>query len=85
MTHVLLHPRATLLAATILTARRDEEQLDFPVAAVLAELFDDWSDERKADLYARLAERLPADAKLIEAERICSNCLRENHKEFPNG
>lgn len=85
MTTTLVHPRATLLAATLLTAKREEEQLAYPVHAVLEELHSDWREERRADLYARLAEGLPAGAKFIEAERIVSRCLRENHREFPNG
>ena len=79
------HPRATLLTVTLLTAKRDEEQLPFPVHAVLEELHADWSEERRADLYARLADSLTADMKYPEAERVVSRCLRENHKEFPNG
>lgn len=71
-----------MVTALILWGARDQshEQFADQVAAVLAERFRDWSDERKADLYALLAERLTTDKGFGAFHKDVAYCLKKNEQ-----
>lgn len=55
------------------------------VYEVVARLFTDWSDDKKADLYSRLAERVEHSMKIASMEAAVNDCLQDNAMEFPHG
>lgn len=61
-----------------------KEQLEHPAYEVLERsiLLAGFSDERKADLYARMAERVDHRQPLTVVQRTVSDCLFENEREF---
>jgi hypothetical protein len=73
------HPNATTVACLIAAERMGG--LEEKASTVIGAFFEDWSDERKADLYARLAESLlPADTIAVMTEK-CSTALWANQNE----
>lgn len=61
-----------------------KEQLEHPAYEVLerAILLAGFSDDRKADLYARMAERVDHRQPLAVVQQAVSDCLFENEEEF---
>lgn len=78
------HPDATTVACLI-AAEREPDGLEERAAVVLARFFHDWSDERKADLYALLAESLTAGDTIATMTVKCSAALWRNQNEFGRG
>jgi hypothetical protein len=74
------HPECTILAALI-AAESNPHGLFDSAADVLARYFADWSDDRKADLYARLAESLLPSDTMATMEVKCSAALWDNQNE----
>lgn len=75
------HPECTTLACLIAAERAPFGQgdtLEENAANVLARYFYDWSDDRKADLYARLAESLLPGDTIATMEVKCSEALWVN-------
>lgn len=81
---MIRHPMATTLALLIAAQQRWHAELEHAVYDVIAKLVDmaDWSDERKADLYARLAEVLKPSMRIIEMEVACNKALWQNQNSF---
>jgi hypothetical protein len=65
--------------------RRYTDALEHPAYEVLERYSSGMTDERKADLYARLAETVDPKSPLIQIQRACSDALYANDKEFPHG
>jgi hypothetical protein len=78
------HPLTTTLTLLIAANQRKGTDLEFEIHEVIAKLTDlaEWSDEKKADLYARLAEAVKRDDRIIEIERKVSFALWQN-EQFP--
>ena len=78
------HPLCTTLTLLIAANQRKGTDLEFEIHEVIAKLTDlaEWSDEKKADLYARLAETVKQDDRLVEIERKVSFALWQND-QFP--
>lgn len=76
--------RTTLTLLLLAAQRVGKEQYEYEVYEVLHHLIDlaGWGDERKADLYAMLVERIRADMTMLEIERHVEDCLRKNQREF---
>lgn len=70
------HPETTTI--TLLIAAERQDGLPEKAATVLARYLSDWSDERKADLYARLVEKLTADMTIAQMEQHVSLALWQN-------
>lgn len=68
------HPLATTLA--IILANRDD--FDELLQASIEMLFDEYTDERKADLYAMLAERVTPQATFDALVDTVSRTLWDN-------
>lgn len=77
------HPEATTVAL-LLTAEKQQPGRDLEEAThvVLARYFEDWPDEKKADLYALLAEKVSADMSFMQTEQIVSRCLWDNDNQW---
>ena len=77
----------TTLSLLLAAAQRRASDFEYEVHEVIHRLIDlaQWSDERKADLYALLAESVRADDRLIEIERKVERALRANDARFPHG
>lgn len=78
------HPLCTTLTLLIAANQRKGTDLEFEIHEVIAKLTDlaEWSDEKKADLYARLAEAVKRDDRIVEIERKVSFALWQND-QFP--
>ena len=78
------HPMSTTLALLIAANQRKGTDLGFEIHEVIARLVDlaDWTDEKKADLYARLAESINREDRFVDIERKVSFALWAN-EQFP--
>ena len=78
------HPLCTTLTLLIAANQRKGTDLEFEIHEVIAKLTNlaEWSDEKKADLYARLAEDVKRDDRIVEIERKVSFALWAND-QFP--
>jgi hypothetical protein len=78
------HPLTTTLALLIAANQRKATELEYEIHAVIAGLVDieEWTDEKKADLYARLAESINKEDRIIDLERKVSFALWQND-QFP--
>lgn len=78
------HPLTTTITLLIAANQRSTNDLEYEIHEVIARLTDiaDWSDEKKADLYARLAESISREDRIIDIERKVSFALWQND-QFP--
>ena len=78
------HPLATTITLLIAANQRSTNDLEYEIHEVIARLTNlaDWSDEKKADLYARLAEAINREDRIIDIERKVSFALWAND-QFP--
>lgn len=75
----MTHPQ-TYALATLLN-RVDTTQYE-TVAECLEELFADWPDAKKADLYALLAEHVNPRSTVVNLIDDVSYCLTKNMQRF---
>ena len=78
------HPLCTTLSLLIAANQRKGTELEYEIHAVIAGLVDiaGWTGEKKADLYARLAESINKEDRIIDLERKVSFALWQNDS-FP--
>lgn len=82
MTHIQArHPECTTLALLIKAEALQPGDLEYPAYQVIERYYTDWSDDRKADLYARLAESLLPGDTIATMEVKCSAALWANQNE----
>lgn len=74
------HPESTTLA--LLIAAEREDTLPEKAYVVLERYYADMPDERKADLYARLAESIVATDTIAQMEVKCSVALWANQNAY---
>lgn len=74
------HPLCTTLSLLLAASQHPAESFDYKIHDIIQHLTDTagWSDEKKADLYARLAESVKADDRLTTIERKASFALWQN-------
>ena len=82
MTHNTLarHPLALTLALLITAQRHQYNEWEEKIHTVIERLVDlaGWSDERRADLYARIADKVTAADRCIDMEHKINDCLWAN-------
>ena len=66
------------IMAVLFSAHKDQDMLDEEIYSSVAELLDDWPDERKADLYARLAERIDPLMSFSGMQQAIQDCFDDN-------
>lgn len=78
------HPNATTVSLLLIAEGQQRKGGTFEddIADVLAAYFREWSDERKADLYALLAEKVKHDDKLADMQKVVSDCLWNNENNW---
>lgn len=78
------HPLTTTITLLIAANQRSTNDLEYEIHEVIARLTNiaDWPDEKKADLYARLAESVNREDRIIDIERKVSFALWSND-QFP--
>ena len=76
------HPAALTLALLITAHRQKPNTWEEKIHDVIEHLVDlaNWPDERRADLYARMAEKLTAADRCIDMEHKINKCLWENER-----
>lgn len=84
MTTPPYEPMALTLALLIHAERLSQMGADFEYATYVvlerATMLAAWSEERKADLYARLVERLPNySTSFINTQAVVTACLKEHN------
>ena len=85
-----LHPHSLTLALLMVSEaqqRRYQYELEHPAYEVLdrATSLAGYTDEAKADLYARMAESVDPKQPFLLVQQAISKCLVANRKEFPHG
>lgn len=70
--------QATTLATLIWSRKEAGEDLEYAAYEVIGEYMADWTDERKADIYAMLAEELSATMPFPAMVEAVSECIRRN-------
>lgn len=80
------HPHALTLALLIAGYQRygDIEERTHDIIEKCDDLAG-YTDERKADLYARIVEKVHAAMRVIDLENAINQCLWQNEREFLNG
>jgi hypothetical protein len=90
----MTHRRALTITLLIIAgkqqpaARESDSPIEYAAYDVLAHAMDlsGYSEERRADLYARIVEAVPGeDVRVADLEKIVSRALEQNDKEFHNG
>lgn len=78
------HPLTTTIALLLAANQRPADNFEYKIHDIIQHLTDTagWCDEKKADLYARLAESVKADDRLTEIEREVSFALWQN-EQYP--
>lgn len=87
MSHPLTTTLTLLLVAEQMRPGRGEGDFEYDVHDVIERLVDlaDWSDYRKADLYALLVESIEETDSMIVMQKKVAAALRLNHGRFLNG
>jgi hypothetical protein len=76
------HPR-TYALATLLSQPGDTPRGEYEhTASAIEALFQDYTDEQKADLYALLQEAVNATMSFVELTDCCAECLNKNEEHF---
>jgi hypothetical protein len=75
----------TLLIMSESMQPRYRDALEHPAYEVLERACSGYTDEKKADLYARLAERVRGSEPMLVLQKAVSDCMFENDKEYPHG
>lgn len=75
-------PLATQLTLLLVGFRWNHRELGESIHDAIEQLFRDWPDEKKADLYARLAERVEDGMGYFNTRAAVLDCLRDNQQEF---
>lgn len=73
---------AHLLAVLLWSRRYPSHEFDRNLHDVIAALYATWSDARKADLYARVAEAVTPDMRYASLALACSICTLRNKLIF---
>lgn len=73
---------ATQLALLLHGFSLHHRELGESIHDSIEQLFRDWPDEKKADLYARLAERVEDGMGYFNIRAAVLDCLRDNQQEF---
>ena len=70
------------LAVLLWSRRSPSHEFDHRLHDVIAALYATWSDARKADLYARIAEAVKPDMRYASLALACSICTLRNKTIF---
>lgn len=82
------HPLTTTLTLLLVAAQKGtSEDYGYRVAEVIENLMEigDWSNERKADLYALLADKIKPEDSMYQIERAVTESLASNSKRWAHG
>lgn len=85
-----MHQLATTITLLIIAERQqlklhaDDHRFEYDIYNVIDRLTDlsGWADERKADLYARIAESVTADMRMQDMEVRVNRALQLNAVQF---
>lgn len=78
------HPLKTTLTLLLVAEgqQKHHDSFDDAVSTVIESLFSEWGDERKADLYALLADRVQHDMPIGKMEEVVQRCLWDNQNHW---
>ncbi len=81
-----LHPEATTVTMLLIAERSQITRPTLEEAAhvVLERYFEDWVDEKKADLYALLAEKVEGNMSMTRMIQVVSACLWNHVNRWRN-
>lgn len=74
----------TTLSLLLVAAQAKPDDFEYRVAEIIQNLMDisGWTDERKADLYALIAESVQADDGMLTIEKKVHTALQKNEAHF---
>lgn len=74
----------TTLSLLMVAAQAKPDDFEYRIAEIIQNLFDiqGWTDERKADLYALLADSVKADDTMLAIEKKVQTALHKNEAHF---
>ena len=78
------HPMALPIALLIHAEQKQHTNFEYAVYEVLNTYMEikGWPEEKRADLYAQLAEKLPANLGVIQKEAVLNACLWQTERNF---
>lgn len=74
----------TTLSLLMVAAQAKPDDFEYRIAEIIQNLFDiqGWTGERKADLYALLADSVKADDTMLAIEKKVQTALHKNEAHF---
>ena len=75
------HLFAFILTCLIRTGDDKVGDIEYKAHDAIASMTDGWSDHKRADLYARLAEGLDPHADFRDMEKTVLRCVQRNDSE----
>jgi len=81
---MIYHPMALTVTLLIVAEQKHHTCFEFAIYEVLNQYMaiKGWPDEKKADLYAMMAERIPANMALAPMQAVVDECLRRTEEKF---
>jgi len=78
------HHLTTTLTLLLVAAQAKSHEFDYRIHEIINRLVDivGWTDERRADLYALLAESVEADDPMHVIDRKVADALTKNEEHF---
>lgn len=79
-----LHPMALTITLLIMAEQRQHTTFEYAIYEVLNQymVIKEWPEEKRADLYAQLAEKLNAKSSMIHIEQVVSDSLFKTEERF---
>lgn len=81
-TDIVWCPAATQLTLLLVGFMTNHRELGESIHDAIALQFAEWPDEKKADLYARIAERVEDGMSYFSTRAAVLDCIRDNEQEF---
>jgi hypothetical protein len=81
---MIYHPMALTITLLIVAEQRHHTCFEFAIYEVLNQYMaiKGWSDEKKSDLYANMAERIVSNMSLATMEAAVHECLLRTEGRF---
>jgi hypothetical protein len=78
------HPMALPIALLIHAEQKNHTVFEYAIYEVLNTYMEvrGWPEEKRADLYAQLAEKMPPNLGMIQKEDVINTCLWNTERKF---
>lgn len=78
------HPMALPIVLLIIAEQRQHTTFEYAIYEVLNRYMElkNWPEEKRADLYAQMAEQVKVSNSMIVNQQIISNCIWRTEAKF---